>query len=257
MIAWAVGLSHGRGDGRCPSRSSDQAEGVTGRVGVDTFSVESLSPEGKYPRLGGGHVFDHDVQVDLLRDRWVRPRGRAVVSGKLEGQARRGVVGSHDNPVVALVGDRLPEQLGAEGCQGGRVGAVEHDMVQSSEHAGSMTDAVPSPGSRHLSATLDGLKTSHHGGVGPHPIDGAGVGAPPHASDPAFPHGAAATTISTNARSYCRRIPKRERASSVPGSLRQLLMAGPERPSACSRKGERHLGCQLSDRTEQVDLRNA
>jgi hypothetical protein len=230
---------------------------VTGRVGVDTFSVESLSPEGKYPRLGGGHVFDHDVQVDLLRDRWVRPRGRAVVSGKLEGQARRGVVGSHDNPVVALVGDRLPEQLGAEGCQGGRVGAVEHDMVQSSEHAGSMTDAVPSPGSRHLSATLDGLKTSHHGGVGPHPIDGAGVGAPPHASDPAFPHGAAATTISTNARSYCRRIPKRERASSVPGSLRQLLMAGPERPSACSRKGERHLGCQLSDRTEQVDLRNA
>jgi len=40
--------------------------------------------------------------VDLLRDRWVRPRGRAVVSGELEGQAGRGVVGGHDNPVVAL-----------------------------------------------------------------------------------------------------------------------------------------------------------
>jgi len=61
MIVRAVGLSHGPGDGWCPSRSSDQAEGMTGRVGVDTFSVESLRPEGQYPRLGGGHVFDHGI----------------------------------------------------------------------------------------------------------------------------------------------------------------------------------------------------
>jgi len=53
-----------------------------------------------------------------------------------------------------------------------------------------------------------------------------------------------------------RPIPKRERASPLPGSLRRALMAEPERPSACSRKRERRLGCQLSDRTEQVVLRD-
>jgi hypothetical protein len=129
MIARALGLSHGRGDGWCPSRSSYEAEGVTGRVGVDVFAVEFLRPEGQYPRLGGGHVFDHDVQVNLLRDRWVRPRRRAVFLGELEGQAGRRVVRGDDNPVVALVGDRLPEQLGVESTQGSRVGAVEHYMV--------------------------------------------------------------------------------------------------------------------------------
>ena len=120
---------------------------MTGRVGVDIFTVEFLRPEGQYARLGGGYVFDHDVQVDLLRDRGIRPCGRAVVWGELEGQARRGVVGGHHNPVVALVSDRLPEQLGVEGCQGGRVGRVEYYMVQSSQHIRSMTDApcLPQP----------------------------------------------------------------------------------------------------------------
>jgi len=51
-------------------------------------------------------------------------------------------------------------------------------------------------------------------------------------------------------------IPKRERASPVPGSLRRSLMAEPTRPSACSHNRERRLGCQLSDRTEQVVLRD-
>jgi hypothetical protein len=147
-----VGLSHVAWDGWCPSRPSDEAEGVTGRVGVDIFAVEFLRAKGQCARLGGGHVFDHDVQVDLLRDRGIRPGGRAMVWGELEGQARGGVVGGHDNPVVALVGDRLPEQLGVEGCQGGRIGTVEHYMVQSSEHAGSMSDAVRS-NNRLLSAT--------------------------------------------------------------------------------------------------------
>jgi hypothetical protein len=130
---------------------------VTRRVGVDIFAVEFRRPEGQDARLDGGHVIDHDVKVDLLKDRAVRPCGRAMIWCELDGQARVGVVGSYDNPVFTLVGDRLPEHLGVEGCQGGRVRAVEHNMVQSSEHAKGMTDARPSPASRLLSATPNSL----------------------------------------------------------------------------------------------------
>jgi hypothetical protein len=40
--------------------------------------------------------------------------------------------------------------LGVEGCQGGGVCAVEHYVVQSSEHRGSMTEAVPPGGPREV-----------------------------------------------------------------------------------------------------------
>src|SRR6516164_2660002 len=80
--------------------------------------------------------------MELLRHGGIRPCWRAVARGELEGQARRYVVGGDDHPVVALVGDRLPEQPGVERRQGGRVGAVEHHMVQVSEHPVSMTGAV-------------------------------------------------------------------------------------------------------------------
>src|SRR6185437_2496943 len=77
--------------------------------------------------------------MDLLGHGRIWPGGRTVIRGELKGQPRRGVAGGHDHPVVAAVRDRLPEQLGVERRQGGRVRAVEHDVMQSSEHAVSMT----------------------------------------------------------------------------------------------------------------------
>lgn len=124
---------------------------MAGRVGVDILAVEFLGTKSQCGMFGGGHVFDHDVQVSLLRDRWIRPGWGAVVWVELEGQAGRGVVGGNDDPVVALVSDRLSEQLRVEGSQGGRVGAVEHHMVQSSEHCTSFTDAVLAPATLLLS----------------------------------------------------------------------------------------------------------
>jgi len=121
---------------------------VPGGVGIDILVAQLLRSEGQYASLGGGHIFHHYVQVNLLRDRVIWPGGRAVVWGELEGQARRGVVGRYDDPVVALVGDRLPEQLGVEGREGRRVGAIDHYMVESSEHPESMTDVGPCPANR-------------------------------------------------------------------------------------------------------------
>lgn len=65
-----------------------------------------------------------------------------MVRSELERQARSGVIVRDDDPIGASIGDRLSEQPGVELRQGHRVGAVEHDVVQSSEHAESMTEAV-------------------------------------------------------------------------------------------------------------------
>ena len=79
---------------------------MTGRVGVDVFAVELYRAERQDARAGGGHILDHDVEVKLLRYGRVRPGGRAVTGGKLEGQAGRSLAASHHDPVIAVVGDR-------------------------------------------------------------------------------------------------------------------------------------------------------
>jgi hypothetical protein len=157
-----------------------------------------------------------------------------VVWGELEGQSGPSVAGGHDNPVVALVGDRLPEQLGVESYQGGRVGAVEHNMVQSSEHAGSMTDAVPSPPSRSERHAEQPGSTSDRGVVEPRPNDrdalpgpasGRLTRAPNVPPDRATGCGAFCTPVSFN---RVHRAPNPECACS--GSCPQYALATRPRP---------------------------
>jgi len=71
-----------------PSWSPDEAEGVTGRVGVDVLAVELHRAQRQDVRAGSGHVLDHDVEVDLLGHAGVRPGRRTVVGGELEREAR-------------------------------------------------------------------------------------------------------------------------------------------------------------------------
>jgi hypothetical protein len=53
---------------------------VARRVGVDVLAVEFLRAEGQDEGTGCGHVFDHDVEMELLRDGRVGP-GRPAVPG--------------------------------------------------------------------------------------------------------------------------------------------------------------------------------
>lgn len=123
-----------RGDRWSPPRPPDEAERMTGGVGIDVFVIEPRRTEFQGARAGRGHVLHHDVQVHLLRHGRIRPRRRPVVARELECQARCRIVGSNHNPVVALIGDRLSQQFGVERRERRRVGAVEHHMVQPSDH---------------------------------------------------------------------------------------------------------------------------
>jgi hypothetical protein len=102
---------------------------VPGRVGVDVVTVEFLCAKREDGGTGGGRVFDHDVEVELLLDGGGRPGRPAVVGGKLEREARRVVVGGDDHPVVALVRDGLSKQGGVEARERRRVRAVKDHMM--------------------------------------------------------------------------------------------------------------------------------
>jgi len=87
MYVVRAGVSAVCGDGWCPARPWDEAERVSGRVSIDGLAIEFRCPESQDAGSGCGHVFDHDVQVELLGDSGIRPCGRPVVSSELEGEA--------------------------------------------------------------------------------------------------------------------------------------------------------------------------
>lgn len=57
------------------------------RIGEDVRTIQLARPQGQDQRLGGPHVLDHDVEVNLLRDSRIGPGRLAVVGSELECQA--------------------------------------------------------------------------------------------------------------------------------------------------------------------------
>ena len=107
---------------------------MTRWISVDVITVELRRAERKDARAGGGHILDHDVEVNLLGDGGVRPGRRAVAGCELERQAGRGVAGGDNHPVIALVGNGLSQQPRVKPGQRRGVGTVEDHMVQASDH---------------------------------------------------------------------------------------------------------------------------
>ena len=108
---------------------------MPGRISEDAFAVEFGRPETKHMRCRVGDTLDHDVEVHLLRDGCIRPGRQTMARSELEPESGGCVVGRHDNESVACVGDRMVQECGVEPCEPSRVGTVENDVVQASEHA--------------------------------------------------------------------------------------------------------------------------
>jgi hypothetical protein len=78
---------------------------VSGRVGehdgAPRILAESASPD--RDDLPGTYVdvVDHHVDMDLLRDRVVRPGRRPVAACTLEAEAGRVIIGSHNDEIIA------------------------------------------------------------------------------------------------------------------------------------------------------------
>jgi hypothetical protein len=102
-------------DGRRPPRPRDEAERVTRGVGIDVLAVEFCRAQCHHSLASGGGILDHDVEVDLLRYRGIRPGRWLVTRSKLERQAGGRIAGGDDNPVGATVCNRQPEQGRVEG----------------------------------------------------------------------------------------------------------------------------------------------
>jgi hypothetical protein len=107
---------------------------VSGRIGEYTLAVKLRRSELKNARRRRGDIFDHDIEVDLLRNRRVRPGGRSMMGRSLKRQARRLRVGRHHDPAIADEGDRIPQQTRVKACQGLRIGAVEHEVMKTTDH---------------------------------------------------------------------------------------------------------------------------
>ncbi len=107
---------------------------MPGRISVDVLAVELHGTKRLDPLRGLGWVFDHDVQVHLLRNSRVGPGRRPVVRCQLEREPRVPLTGRHDYPVLAAVRDWLPEQGGVELSEPVRVWAVHHHMVHPADH---------------------------------------------------------------------------------------------------------------------------
>jgi hypothetical protein len=102
------------------------------RVGVHperplaVLRVERGGAEREHPLLGGVHVLDHHVDVELLRVLGGRPLRRYVTGGGLERELR--AVGPLEvHPPVAVVLDRPADELGVEAGEGDGIGTVQYD----------------------------------------------------------------------------------------------------------------------------------
>jgi hypothetical protein len=113
---------------------------VACRVG-EHVAAQPAGPEFQNPVGRLRHVVDHDVDVELLREIRVRPPRRPVIGSELEGHAGSAFAGGDDDPVVAQVGDRHPDQLAVERRQLPRVRAVDHHVVHPPDHG--LADHLP------------------------------------------------------------------------------------------------------------------
>jgi hypothetical protein len=97
-----------------------------------------MAPRGEQVLLGPVGVADADVQVHLLGIRRVMQARRKPVGSPLERQLAQARAGTNDDPAAGIFVDGTPSTWQVELGQSPRVGAVDHRLLEASDHAQSM-----------------------------------------------------------------------------------------------------------------------
>ena len=104
--------------------------------GISKHVLAFQRPRAELEHLGRCRrdVVDHDIEMKLLRPRWVGPLWWLMIWCELKRDARRGVVLGHNDPVGAGVRDAKAEQLCIELRQRCRFCTIDHYVMQPSDH---------------------------------------------------------------------------------------------------------------------------
>lgn len=115
------------------------------RVGIDPESVLIAWQTGctklQYLTLGEVDILHLDIEMELLRALRIGPRGRDEIGGKLEGDPRP-TLATNCHPVAGSARDGKSEQFGIEPGQCVRVGTVDDNGMQTSDHLHTMPDTT-------------------------------------------------------------------------------------------------------------------
>lgn len=142
--------------------SEDEAERMADRVGEDpeaglAFAREPACAEREDGAFGGVYVLDPDVQMQLLGVLRVRPSRRDPGRRTLKCQRAVTRLAADDHPVAAVLVDLHPQHLRVERRKRSRVRAVQHRLLQPSDHAPIMLGASGQTQRSALLAALGGV----------------------------------------------------------------------------------------------------
>jgi hypothetical protein len=121
--------------------AEDDAEGVTHGVGENpetrfTFTRDTSGTQSEQFLFGLVGIAYAEVQVHLLGVSRIRPPRRNPAGSALESQLARARRGTYDYPAVDILVNPHPQYLAVELSQGARVGAVDHCLLEASDHTG-------------------------------------------------------------------------------------------------------------------------
>lgn len=123
--------------------AENDAEWVPGRVSEDpeaclTVTWDPGGAQSEQLLLGPVGIAHANVEMQLLRIRRVRPAGRNPVGDLLECELAEAGPGADDDPAIDVFVDPHPQHLTVEPREGARVRAVDHCLLETSDHAESM-----------------------------------------------------------------------------------------------------------------------
>ena len=130
--------------------AENDAEGVADGVIENTearfaFTVDTGGAQSEQFPLGLVGIAHADVQVHLLGVGRVRPPRRNPVDSALESQVAQARPGTYDHPAVDIFVNPHPQHLAVELGKSAGIGAVDHCLLEASDHIGIISGCCSQP----------------------------------------------------------------------------------------------------------------